>query len=111
MLSVIERAIFEENIGITPRNDGEKIHLAIPSLTEERRRDLVKKAKKLGEDAKISIRSARQKALDGIKKEVKNGYPEDAGKARGNEIQDIVNEHSKKVDELVAAKEKDVMTI
>ena len=111
MLSVIERAIFEANIGITPRNDGEKIHLAIPPLTEERRRDLVKQAKKMGEEAKIGIRSARHKALDHLKKEVKNGYPEDAGKARESEIQDMVNDHSKTADNLVAAKEKDVMTV
>ncbi len=111
MLSVIEKAIFEANIGITPRNDGEKIHLAVPLLTEERRRDLVKQAKHLGEEAKIGIRSARHKAMDAIKKEVKNGYPEDAGKARENEVQDKVNDHSKTVDNLVAAKEKDVMTI
>jgi ribosome recycling factor len=111
MLSVIEKAIFEENIGITPRNDGEKIHLAIPPLTEERRRDLVKQAKKLGEDSKIGIRSVRHKALDQIKKEVKNGYPEDAGKAREGEVQDMVNNHTKSVDSLVAAKEKEVMTV
>ena len=111
ILAHIEKAIFEANIGITPRNDGEKIHLAIPPLTEERRRDLVKLAKKLGEDAKIGVRSARHKALDHIKKEVKNGYPEDAGKAREKEIQDMVDNHTKTVDNLVAAKEKDVMTV
>ncbi len=111
MLSVIEKAIFEANLGITPMNDGEHIRLAIPPLTEERRRGLVKTSKKLGEDAKIGIRTARHKALDGIKKEVKNGYPEDAGKSRENEVQDLVNKHSKNVDDLVAAKEKDVMTV
>ena len=111
MLAHIEKAIFEANIGITPRNDGEKIHLAIPPLTEERRRDLVKQAKKLGEESKIGVRSVRHKALDHIKKEVKNGYPEDAGKAREIEIQDMVDNHTKKVDNLVAAKEKDVMTV
>ena len=111
MLAVIEKAIFEANIGITPRNDGEKIHLSVPPLTEERRRELVKKAKHYGEEAKISIRSARHKAIDGIRKAVKNGYPEDAGKDREDEIQDMVNKYSKTVDDLVAAKEKDVMTI
>jgi len=111
MLSVIEKSIFEANLGITPMNDGEYIRLAIPPLTEERRRDLVKSAKALGEDAKIGIRSARHRALDGIKKEVKDGYPEDAGKSRESEIQDMVNTASKTVDDLVAAKEKDVMTV
>ena len=111
MLSVIEKAIFEANLGITPRNDGEKIHLPIPLLTEERRKDLVKKAKHLGEESKIGVRSARHKALDAIKKEVKDGYPEDAGKNRETEIQDMVNAHGKTVDALIAAKEKDVMTV
>lgn len=73
ILSAIERAIFEANIGITPRNDGEKIHLSIPPLTEERRRDLVKKAKALGEDAKVGVRNVRKTAMDAVKKEVKNG--------------------------------------
>ena len=111
MLSVIEKAIFEANIGITPRNDGEKIHLAVPPLTEERRKELVKKAKALGEDSKIGVRQARHKAMDSIKKAVKNGYPEDAGKNREEEIQKMVNSHTKSVDDLVAAKEKDVMTV
>ena len=111
MLSVIEKSIFEANIGITPRNDGEKIHLGIPPLTEERRRDLVKSAKKLGEDAKVSLRNARRDAMTEIKKEVKNGYPEDAGKDRENEIQSKVNNHSKAIDDMIAAKEKDIMTI
>ena len=91
MLSVIEKAIFEANIGITPRNDGEKIHLAVPPLTEERRRELVKTAKSYGEDAKVGVRSVRHKALDAIKKAVKNGYSEDAGKNREIEIQEMVD--------------------
>ncbi len=111
VLSAIEKAIFEANIGITPRNDGEKIHLAIPPLTEERRLELVKKAKQYGEEAKVGVRSARHKALDAVKKEVKNGYPEDAGKAREKEIQEMVDNHTKMVDKLVATKEKDVMTV
>lgn len=111
MLSVIEKAIFEANIGITPRNDGEKIHLSIPPLTEERRRELVKQAKHYGEESKVGIRSVRHKALDAIKKAVKDGYPEDAGKSREQEIQDMVNSHTEKVDALIKAKEKDVMTV
>ncbi len=111
LLGPIERALFEANLGITPMNDGEVIRLAIPMLTEERRKELVKVAKQLGEDAKISIRNSRHKALDGIKKAVKDGYSEDLGKCREAEIQDLVNEYSKKVDQLVEAKEKDVMTV
>ena len=111
MLSVIEKSIFEANLGITPRNDGEKIHLAIPPLTEERRRDLVKKAKGLGEDAKVSIRNARRDAISDVKKQVKNGYPEDSGKDAEGSIQNMVNAFSKKIDDMIKAKETDIMTI
>jgi len=111
MLGPIEKAIFEANLGITPMNDGEIIRLSIPPLTEERRRDLVKQAKQLGEEAKISLRSARHKALDGIKKEVKDGYAEDAGKRKETEVQNTINEYTKKIEHLVEAKEKDVMTV
>ncbi|TAK44872.1 MAG: ribosome recycling factor [Saprospiraceae bacterium] len=111
MLGAIERAIFEANLGVTPMNDGEQVRLNIPPLTEERRRELVKQAKSYGEDAKISLRSARHKVLDAIKKSVKNGYSEDAGKDREKEVQDTINEYSKKIDHLVEAKEKDVMTV
>jgi ribosome recycling factor len=111
MLGVIEKAIFEANLGITPMNDGEVIRLGIPPLTEERRKDLVKQAKHLGEEAKIGIRSARHKALDGIKKAVKDGFPEDAGKRKEAEVQAMIEEFSKKIDHLVEVKEKDVMTV
>jgi len=111
MLSVIERAIFEANLGVTPMNDGEQVRLNIPPLTEERRRDLVKQAKSHGEDAKISLRSARHKALDAIKKAVKDGYSEDAGKNREKEVQELITSNSEKIDKLVEVKEKDVMTV
>lgn len=111
MLSPIEKAIFEANLGVTPMNNGEVIMINIPPLTEERRRELVKKAKSLGEDGKVSLRSARHKAMDHIKKMVKNGFPEDAGKRVEGKIQDKTNSFGKKVDQLIAAKEKDIMTI
>jgi ribosome recycling factor len=111
LLGPIEKAIFEANLGITPMNDGEVIRLSIPMLTEERRKDLVKQAKQLGEDAKISLRSARHKTLDALKKAVKDGYPEDAGKKREADIQDMLTEFTKKIDHLVEVKEKDVMTV
>lgn len=111
MLSLIEKAIFEANIGITPMNDGEVIRLSIPPLTEERRRDLVKQAKQLGEEAKISLRNSRHKALDAIKKSVKDGFPEDAGKRKEAEVQDMLNDYSKKIDHLIEAKEKDLMHV
>ncbi|MFQ5446153.1 MAG: ribosome recycling factor [Saprospiraceae bacterium] len=111
LLPAIERAIFEANLGVTPMNDGEQVRLNIPPLTEERRRDLVKKAKSYGEEAKISLRSSRHKALDVIKKAVKDGYPEDDGKHKEKEVQDLINDYSKKIDDLVEVKEKDVMTV
>lgn len=111
MLAPIEKSIFEANLGLTPMNDGEMVRINIPPLTEERRKGLAKSAKKLGEDAKIGLRSARHKAMDGVKKAVKDGYPEDAGKKREGEIQDMTNSYGKKVDEMLVAKEKDIMTV
>lgn len=110
-LGPIERAIFEANFGITPQNDGEYIRLAIPALTEERRRDLVKQVKSLGEDAKVSIRSSRREAMDEIKKNVKKGYPEDLGKRRESEVQELTDKYSEKVDKILQAKEVDIMTV
>ena len=111
MLSPIEKAIFEANMGFTPMNDGEMIRITIPPLTEERRRELVKMAKSSGEDSKVSMRSARQKAMDAVKAAVKNGYPEDAGKKTEGDIQDIINSSTKKVDQIVSDKEGDIMTV
>ena len=111
MLAPIERAIFEGNFGITPQNDGEVVRLTIPPLTEDRRRDLVKQVKQLGEDAKVSIRSSRREAMEGIKKEIKNGYPEDAGKHRETEVQHLTDKYSAKVDEILKIKEVDIMTV
>ena len=111
MLAPIERAIMEANLGITPQNDGSTIRLSIPPLTEERRRDLVKKAHHLGEDAKVGIRSARRDANDTIKKAVKDGFSEDAGKGLEAVVQDLTNKFSEKVDKQIEAKEKDIMTV
>lgn len=111
MLAPIEKAIFEANLGLTPQNDGELIRINIPPLTEERRRDLVKQAKALGEDTKVSIRNARQKAMEQIKKSVKEGFPEDAGKRLETEVQNLTDKYTERVDELIKAKEKDIMTV
>jgi len=111
MLAPIEQAIFQANLGLTPMNDGEFVRINIPPLTEERRRDLVKRVKSLGEDAKISLRSVRREGMDGVKSAVKDGYPEDAGKKKEEEVQNMTNSFSKKVDELLNAKEKEVMTV
>ncbi len=111
MLGTIEQAIFAANIGFTPQNDGEFIRITLPPLTEERRRELVKQAKHLGEDTKVGLRNERHKALDFLKKEVKDGYPEDAAKRMENKVQDMVNEYGDKINEMVKNKENDIMTI
>lgn len=112
VLGEIEKAIFEANFGITPQNDGELVRLVIPPLTEERRRQLVKQVKHLGEEAKISVRNTRRDAMNDIKKAVKEDhYPEDAGKRREAEIQELTNQYSDKIDKLVGVKEEDIMTV
>lgn len=111
MLAPIEKAIFEANLGVTPQNDGEVVRISIPPLTEERRKDLVKKAKALGEDAKVSVRNARRDAMDHIKKAVKDGYPEDAGKRKEQEVQNLTDKYSERIDHMIEAKEKDILTV
>lgn len=111
MLAAIERSIFEANLGITPMNNGEVIMLTIPPLTEERRVSLVKQCKALGEDAKVAVRNIRHKLMEQIKKEVKNGFPEDLGKKKEAEVQKFVDDHTDKVNKLLEAKEKDIMKV
>ena len=111
MLGPIEQAIFAANLGLTPMNDGEFVRISIPPLTEERRIQLVKQAKSLAEDTKVSLRNSRHKMIDFIKKEVKDGYPEDAGKRRESEVEDMIKEYTEKIEALLEAKEKDVMTV
>ena len=111
MLAPIEKSIFEANLGVTPQNDGEIVRISIPPLTEERRKQLVKQAKSLGEDAKVSIRNARRDIMDVIKKAVKDGYPEDEGKRLEGSINDMTNKHTDSVDQIFSSKEKDIMTI
>ena len=111
MLAPIEKAIFAANLGLTPQNDGVNIRINVPPLTEERRRMLVKQIKALAEETKVSLRTIRHKALDFIKKEVKDGYPEDAGKREEQKIEDMVKKYSHKIDALAQAKEKDIMTV
>jgi len=111
LVPAIEKAIFESNIGLTPQSDGESVRINIPPLTEERRKDLAKQAKALGEDAKVSIRNARRDANNLISREVKAGFPEDQAKGKEKVIQDLTDKHSKSVEEIITAKEKDIMTI
>jgi len=111
MLGNIEQAIFKANLGLTPMNDGEFVRITIPPLTEERRKDLVKQVKSAGEDAKISLRKTRQKMMDAVKKEVKDGYPEDEGKKKEGMIQGLLKKYSEAVDSMTESKEKDIMTV
>ena len=111
MLRPIEQAIFAANLGLTPMNDGEFVRISIPVLTEERRKDLVKQCKALGEDSKVGLRNERHKMIDFIKKEVKDGYPEDAGKRREAEVEQMVKDYTKKIEDLLTAKESEIMTV
>ncbi len=111
MLAPIEKAIFEANLGFTPQNDGEIIRINIPMLTEERRKELAKVARAEGEESKQGIRSARRDAMDAIKKAVKDGYPEDAGKDREDEVQKLTDSYNQKIESLVSAKEADIMKV
>ncbi len=107
----IEKAIMQSNLGLTPQNDGEAIHLNIPVLTEERRIDIVKQAKHFGEEAKVSARNARHEALTFIRAEVKDGYPEDDGKRLEKKLDELTKEYGKKIDDIVSAKEKEILTV
>ena len=111
MLKVVEQAILDSDVGITPENNGEVIRLCLPPVTEERRKQLVKQANAAGEDAKVSIRNARRDAMDKLKKEQKNGLPEDVEKDGEAEVQKVHDKFIKKVEEMLAAKEKEIMTI
>ena len=111
MLAQIERAIMGANIGVTPQNDGIQIRLFMPPLTEERRRDLVKKASGEGEQAKIAIRNIRRDSIEQIKKLQKDGLSEDIAKGAEKEVQDITDKHTSVVEKHLASKEKEMMTI
>jgi len=111
MIDAIEKAILYANIGITPMNNGEIIRLNIPPLTEERRRNLVKQVKTMGENTKVSIRNARRDANEELKKLLKDGLPEDVEKESVEKVQLMTDEYIRKTDSVVAAKEKEIMTV
>ena len=111
MLSVIEKAIMAANIRLMPVNNGEIIRINIPPLTEERRHALVKQVRNEGETARISIRNARKWANDELKRLLKEGLSEDLEKNAEEDIQEITTLYNGKVDKIVVAKEKDVMTV
>ena len=111
MLSEIERAIINSNIGLAPNNNGECIRLILPPLTEERRQQLAKQCKSEAENAKVSVRNARRDAIELLKKQVKEGLPEDAQKDAEEKVQKLHDKYVKQIDELYAKKEKDIMTV
>jgi ribosome recycling factor len=111
MLEPICKAILEANLGLNPQNNGEIVLINVPMLTEERRRDLSKRAHAEGENAKVSIRTIRKDALDFIKQAQKDGLPEDEAKMGEAKVQEVVDRFNKKVEEVLAAKDKDIMTI
>lgn len=111
MIPIIEKAIIDSNIGLTPQNNGETIRLTMPPLTEDRRKELCKKAKASGENAKVVVRNARRDAIDLLKKAIKEGLPEDAEKDAEAAVQKETDAATKKVDELVAAKEKEILAV
>ena len=111
MIAEIERAIINSSVGLAPSNNGESIRLMIPPLTEERRKELAKQCKGEAENAKVSIRNARRDAIDLLKKQVKEGLPEDAEKDAENDVQKLHEKYVKQVDEIYAKKEKEIMTI
>jgi len=111
-LGDIEKAINIANIGITPNNDGKVIRLAIPALTEERRKELTKTTKKMGEEAKVAVRNMRREANDDAKKQEKNSeISEDDLKEMLSDIQDTVDKAVKEIDEIIAAKDKEILEV
>ena len=111
MIAPIEKAIIDSPVGIMPANNGEVIIIAIPPLTGERRKDLVKQCSHELETAKISIRNARRDGIDTLKKSVKDGTPEDVAKDGEESLQKIHDKYIKKAEEIFAAKEKEIMTV
>lgn len=111
MVQPIERAIMAANIGITPQNDGVQIRLFLPPLTEERRKELFKKASGEGEQSKVAIRNIRRDAIEQVKKLQKDGLSEDAAKDAEKNIQDLTDRYIVLVDKHLAAKEKEMMAV
>ena len=111
MIRLIEKAIIDSNIGLTPSNNGETIRLSIPPLTEERRKELVKQSKSEVENARISLRNARRDAVEAFKKAVKEGMPEDESKDGETQAQKLLEKYSKLVDAAFEKKEKEIMTV
>jgi len=112
LIPAIEKAILKSDLGLNPSSDGQLVRIAIPPLTEERRKEMVKMTRRIGEDAKIAVRNSRRDANENLKKlEKDKEISEDELKRGEKEIQDLTDGYVKKVDEIMAAKEKEVMEI
>jgi ribosome recycling factor len=111
MLQPIERAIINSNIGLNPQNDGNLIRLFLPPLTEERRKELVKRCQAEGEHSKVAIRSIRRDAIESIKKMQKNGLSEDAAKDAEDSVQETTDSYTAVVEKHLASKEKEIMSV
>lgn len=111
IIGTVEKAIIDANLGLNPQNDGTVIRLAVPPLTEERRRDLVKKVKEEAERGRVAVRNTRKDTNDSIKKLKNDGASEDEIKAGEGEVQKLTDAYIAKVDELAELKEKDIMTV
>ena len=111
MIRLIEKAIIDSNIGLTPSNNGESIRLSMPPLTEERRKELVKQSKGEAENARISLRNARRDAVEAFKKAIKEGMPEDESKDGETQAQKLLEKFSKAIDAAFEKKEKEIMTV
>lgn len=112
LISEIEKAIINANLGVTPSNDGNFIRIPFPALTEEKRKDLVKQVKKIGEDSKVAIRNIRRDQNDNVKKSEKNKeISEDDSKKFQAEIQKVTDKFIKDVDDIISAKEKELLTV
>ena len=110
-IRAIEKAIMDSDVGITPENNGEIIRLGIPQPTEERRRELAKQCNKMGESTKVQIRNVRADVKDKLKKAIKDGLSEDLEKDAEADLQKVHDKMIKKVDALLEAKEKEIMTV
>ncbi|HXB93106.1 MAG TPA: ribosome recycling factor, partial [Puia sp.] len=111
MLQPIERAIINANLGVTPQNDGNVIRLFMPPLTEERRKEFVKRSNGEGEQSRVAIRNIRRDSIEQIKKLQKDGLSEDEAKDAEKQIQDITDKHITLVEKHLAAKEKEIMAV
>jgi len=111
MVSEIEKAIMNSDLGLNPQNDGENIRLNLPPLTEERRRDLVKRSKVETEQGKVAVRNARKEVNEALRKLLKEGASEDAVKLAEEKVQQYTDQHTAKLDAILEAKEKEIMTV